>query len=88
MDMNEKMAKDIAAQLGLGNSGGVNAQVLRSLEAKSDQELARDIVKMKEQLAAANISPQRQKAMLRSLMPMMNQSQRARLDKIIRLISE
>lgn len=88
MDMNEKMAKDIAAQLGLGNSGGVNSQVLRSLEAKSDQELARDIVKMKEQLAAANISPQRQKAMLRSLMPMMNQSQRARLDKIIRLISE
>lgn len=88
MDMNEKMAKDIAAQLGLGNSGGVNAQVLRSLEAKSDQELARDIVKMKGQLAAANISPQRQKAMLRSLMPMMNQSQRARLDKIIRLISE
>ena len=88
MDMNEKIAKDIAAQLGLGNSGGVNSQVLRSLEAKSDQELARDIVKMKEQLAAANISPQRQKAMLRSLMPMMNQSQRARLDKIIRLISE
>lgn len=88
MDMNEKMAKDIAAQLGIGNSGGVNAQVLRSLEAKSDEELARDILKMKEQLAAANISPQRQKAMLRSLMPMMNQSQRARLDKIIRLISE
>lgn len=88
MDMNEKMAKDIAAQLGLGNSGGVNSQVLRSLESKSDEELARDILKMKEQLAAANISPQRQKAMLRSLMPMMNQSQRARLDKIIRLISE
>lgn len=88
MDMNEKMAKDIAAQLGIGNSGSVNSQVLRSLESKSDEELARDILKMKEQLAAANISPQRQKAMLRSLMPMMNQFQRARLDKIIRLISE
>ena len=88
MDINEKMATEIASQLGLGNNGGVNKQVLRGLESKSDEELARDILRMKEQLAASNISPARQKAMLRSLMPMMNASQRARLEKIIRLISE
>lgn len=88
MDINEKMAAEIAAQLGLGSNGGVNKQLLRGLESKSDEELARDILRMKEQLAASNISSARQKAMLKSLMPMMNASQRARLEKIIRLISE
>lgn len=88
MDINEKMAAEIASQLGLGNSGGVNKQVLKGLEKKSDQELARDILRMKEQLAAANISPARQKAMLKSLVPMMNASQRERLEKIMKLIAE
>ena len=88
MDINEKMAAEIASQLGLGKSGGANKQVLRGLEGKSDQELARDILRMKEQLAAANISPARQKAMLKSLVPMMNASQRERLEKIMKLISE
>lgn len=88
MDINEKMASEIASQLGLGKSGGVNKQVLRGLEGKSDEELARDIMNMKEQLAAANISPSRQKAMLKSLVPMMNPSQRERLEKIMKLISQ
>lgn len=88
MDINETMAKEIAAQLGLGKQGAVNDSLLKSLERKTDEELAKDILKMKSQLAAANISPARQQAMLRSLMPMMNGSQRARLEKIIRLISD
>ncbi len=87
MDINEKMAAEIASQLGLGNNGGVNKQVLKGLEGKSDEELARDILQIKEQLAAANISPARQKAMLKSLVPMMNASQRERLEKIMQLIS-
>ncbi len=87
MDINEKMAAEIASQLGLGNNGGVNKQVLKGLERKSDEELARDILQIKEQLAAANISPARQKAMLKSLVPMMNASQRERLEKIMQLIS-
>lgn len=87
MDINEKMAKDIAAQLGIGNQGSVDKNVLKGLEGKSDEELARYIMSMKSQLAAANISPAKQQAMLRSLIPMMNNTQRARLEKIIRLIS-
>lgn len=87
MNINEKMAKEIAAQLGIGGTAAVDKNVLRGLEEKSDEELARYILNMKEQLSAANISPGRQQAMLRSLMPMMNSSQRARLEKIIRLIS-
>ncbi len=87
MDINEKMAAEIASQLGLGNNGGVNKQVLKGLERKSDEELARDILQIKEQLAAASISPARQKAMLKSLVPMMNASQRERLEKIMQLIS-
>lgn len=87
MNINEKMAKEIAAQLGLGGNAAVDRNVLRGLEEKSDEELARYILNMKEQLSAANISASRQQAMLRSLMPMMNSSQRARLEKIIKLIS-
>ena len=37
MDINEKMAAEIAAQLGLGSNGGVNKQLLRGLESKSDE---------------------------------------------------
>lgn len=87
MDINETMAKEIAAQLGIGSKASVDKNVLRGLEEKSDEELARYILNMKEQLSAANISASRQQAMLRSLMPMMNGSQRARLEKIIKLIS-
>lgn len=87
MNINEKMAKEIAAQLGIGSNSAVDRNVLKGLEEKSDEELARYILNMKEQLSAANISASRQQAMLRSLMPMMNSSQRARLEKIIKLIS-
>ena len=89
MDMNEKMAAEIAAQLGLGgNRGGipVNQATLKKLEHKSDAELAVEILKLKEQLKANNISVEQQKMLLSRLMPMMDANQKARLHKVIELL--
>ena len=46
MDLNEKMAAEIAAQLGLSGRNGVYAGTVKKLERKSDAELANDILRM------------------------------------------
>mgnify|MGYP003401481517 CR=1 FL=1 len=86
MDLNEQMAGEIARQLGLSGSKGVSRDTVRSLEKKSDAELSRDILRLKEQLAANNISPQQQMAIVKKLMPMMDDNQKARLQKVIELL--
>ena len=86
MDLNEQMAGEIARQLGLSGSKGVSRDTVRSLEKKSDAELSRDILRLKEQLAANNISPQQQMAIVKKLMPMMDDNQNARLQKVIELL--
>ena len=86
MDLNEKMAAEIAAQLGLSGRKGVDDGTVKKLERKSDAELAKDILRMKEQLEANNISPQQQIAIVRRLMPMMDANQKARLQRVIELL--
>lgn len=86
MDMSEKMAREIAQQLGLGSSKNVSRQTVQSLEGKSDEELVKELGRLQAQLAANNIGPEQQKAMVKQLMPMMNGKQRARLEKIIRIL--
>jgi hypothetical protein len=56
------------------------------MEGKSDAELEREILKLREQLTAKGISRAKQLSMLRSLMPMMDDRQKARLQKVIGLI--
>ncbi|MGN1333906.1 MAG: hypothetical protein ACI4U1_02225 [Anaerovoracaceae bacterium] len=86
MDLNEQMAGEIARQLGLSGRNGVSRDVVRELERKSDAELSRDILRLKAQLAENNISPQQQMAIVKKLMPMMNNEQKARLQKVIELL--
>ena len=86
MDLNEQMAGEIARQLGLSGKGGVSHDTVKKLERKSDAELSRDILRLKEQLAANNISPQQQMAIVKKLMPMMDANQKARLQKVIELL--
>lgn len=86
MDLNEQMAGEIARQLGLSGNKGVSSDTVRKLEKKSDAELSRDILRLKEQLAANNISTQQQIAIVRKLMPMMDANQKARLQRVIELL--
>ena len=86
MDLNEQMAGEIARQLGLSGNKGMDHDTVKRLERKSDAELSRDIMRLKEQLAANNISTQQQRAIVRKLMPMMDDNQKARLQKVIELL--
>ena len=87
MELNEAMAKEIARQLGLKEEAGINMAELKRLEGKSDSELEREILRLRQQLSAKGISPSSQAAMLRNLMPMMDAKQKARLQKVIELIA-
>ena len=86
MDLSEKMISDIARQLGLSGGKGVNNDTIKKMEGKSDQELAKEILKLREQLNANNIDYEKQAALVQSLLPMMKGEQRARLEKIIKML--
>ena len=86
MELNDKMVGDIARQLGIKPGRNNGQEILRQLENKSDAELERVILKIKEQLRANNITYEKQLTMLRNLAPMMNGRQKARLQKVIELL--
>lgn len=86
MDLNEAMIGEIAKQLGLRDNAGISAADIQRLEGKDDVELEREILRMREQLAAKGIPPSKQAALLRNLLPMMDSKQKARLRKVIGLI--
>lgn len=86
MNQNEKMAADIAAQLGLKQGKAISKAQIESWEKKSDAQIAAEILKIKEQLKKSNVSTEKQVAMIKSLMPMMDSNQKARLKNIIELL--
>ena len=86
MSMNNKNLEDIARQLGLSGENTVSKREIERLSSKSDAELEREILRIKEQLKAKNISYEKQIAMLRSIAPMMDREQRVRLNKVIEML--
>ena len=88
MELNDKMVGDIARQLGIRTGRDNGQDILRKLENKSDAELEREILKIKEQLRANNITYEKQISMLKSLAPKMNGTQRARLQRVIELLQK
>lgn len=80
------MAADIAAQLGLKQGKAISKAQIESWEKKSDAQIAAEILKIKEQLKKSNVSTEKQVAMIKSLMPMMDSNQKARLKNIIELL--
>lgn len=86
MNLDDNMIADIAQQLGLSGNPGISPGDLRRMEGKSDEELKREILRMRDQLAARGVPYGKQAAMLRGLMSMMDNKQRARLQKVIELI--
>ena len=80
MELNDKMVGDIARQLGIRPGRDNGQDILRKLE--------REILKIKEQLLANNITYEKQISMLKSLAPKMNGAQRARLQRVIELLQK
>ena len=61
---------------------------LRAYEKKSDEELVAELRKLQHKLNAANIPYEKQIAAVESLMPMMDEKQKARLQKVIGLLKK
>lgn len=90
MDINNKMLMDLASQLGMeGNSSSgakKAAGMAKQYEGKSDDELMDEILNLKKAMKSDRGQFEKQMKAIKALRGMMNQEQRARLDKVIRLL--
>lgn len=86
MSINEKNVGEIARQLGLSSGKGVSKAQIDYLSSKSDAELERELLKIKRQLKANNVSYEQQMALIRSIAPMLDAKQRERLNKVIDIL--
>lgn len=86
MSINEKNVGEIARQLGLSSGKGVSKAQIDYLSSKNDAELERELLKIKRQLKANNISYEQQMALIRSIAPMLDAKQRERLNKVIDIL--
>ncbi|MEF9922660.1 MAG: hypothetical protein RR313_09570 [Anaerovoracaceae bacterium] len=88
MELDDKMIMELASQLGLSNGKNIDVKKVKSYENKSDDELVSELRKIKEQLKNNNVSYDKQLATVKSLMPMMDGKQKARLMEIIKLLEQ
>lgn len=88
MKVDEKTIMALAGQLGIPADKRRAAEAAKRYEKKSDREIAAEILKLQDQLSAANIPYEKQMALVQSLMPMMSGEQKARLNKIIGLMKK
>lgn len=88
MEFNEKNVSEIAKELGLAGRKNVSKRDLDYLSSKSDAELEREILKIKERLKANNISYEQQMALLKNISPMLDPKQKARLARIVELLKK
>lgn len=86
MELDDRMMEEIASQLGIRQGHNRGNEIIRHLEKKTDEELEREILRIKHQLRANNITYEKQMNMLRNLMPMMNSKQRSRMQRVIELL--
>ena len=86
MSINEKNVGEIARQLGLSSGKGVSKAQIDYLSSKSDAELERELLKMRDQLKASGMSYEKQLAMMKSIAPMLDAKQRQRLDRLMKVL--
>lgn len=86
MELNDRTISEIANQLGLSGGKNVQKDTLAYLSSKSDVELEREILKIREKLARNNISYEKQIELLKNIAPMMDPKQRARLNKVMEIM--
>ena len=90
MDINDKLLMDLAEQMGLGSSKVSKANRMSDLadkyKGKSDEELIDEIMKVKRSLKRDRAQFEKQMRTIKALRSMMSGEQRARLEKLIRLL--
>ena len=89
MDINDKMLMDLAEQLGFGRSASKPENVsdlADKYKGKSDQELIDEIMKIKRSMKKDRGQFEKQMKTIKALRTVMNGEQKARLEKLIRLL--
>ena len=92
MDSNDKLLMDLAGQLGLGPSepkvskADHMSDLADKYKGKSDQELISEIMKVKQALKKDKAQYEKQMKTIKALRAMMTGEQKARLEKVIRLL--
>lgn len=91
MDLNDKLLLDLAEQLGLGGGPTVSkadrmSDMADKYKGKSDQELITEIMKVKHSLKKDKAQFEKQMKTIKALRTMMTGEQKARLEKLIRLL--
>lgn len=87
MEVNDKTIGEIARQLGISGGGKAGSGIANKWATKSDTELERELMKLKKQLEANNISKEKQMSILRGIAPMLDSKQRERLKKVAEILS-
>jgi len=89
MDINDKLLMDLAEQLGLGptvSKADRMSDLTDKYKGKSDQELIDEIMKVKRSLKKDKAQFEKQMKTIKAMRSMMNGEQKARLEKLIRLL--
>ena len=90
MDINDKLLADLAEQLGFGSQKVSKADRMSDLadkyKGKSDQELISEIMKVKHTLKKDKAAYEKQMRAIKAMRSMMTGEQKARLEKLIRLL--
>ena len=92
MDINEKMLMDLAGQVGMKPKNQKDMaqaeQMAGRMKGKGEEEILAEILNLKEMMKKDPVSYQKQIRAIRSLRGMMNQEQRARLDRVLELLEK
>lgn len=92
MTINDKLLNDLASRMGINGDGSDAMKraegMAESYKGKSEKELLSEIMKLKQNIKKDPVAYQKQIRALRSLSAMMNQEQKARLNRVLQLLEE
>lgn len=91
MNINDKRLMDLAEQLGFGKNSSRSdniSDIAEKYKSKSDQELIDEILKVKRAIKKDKAQFEKQMKAIKALRSIMTGEQKARLEKLIRILEE
>ncbi|MEA4986915.1 MAG: hypothetical protein VB095_02565 [Anaerovorax sp.] len=92
MDINEKLLKELANQVGFSGENEKSVKraerMAENYKGKGEEELLKEILKLKQSMKADRAQYEKQIRAIRSLRGMMNAEQKARLDRLLQLLED